>query len=156
KKRMPLDGQPLAKEQIELIKKWIDTGAKEGKKPDDEPEPMVITKAKTRKLDVTLLTQAVLPAGQLGNKAARPLARKLKIGPLAPITAVTFSPENNLLAAGCYGQVTIWDLKKLQPIKVLTNVLGAVNDLAFSPDGKVLAVAGGQPSAKGELRFFQV
>jgi WD40 repeat protein len=39
---------------------------------------------------------------------------------------------------------------------VLTNVLGAVNDVRFSPDGKLLAVAGGQPSAKGDLRLYQV
>ena len=37
---------------------------------------------------------------------------------------------------------------------MLTNVLAAVNDLRFSPDGKLLAVAGGQPSAKGDLRLF--
>src|SRR5262249_49185823 len=36
----------------------------------------------------------------------------------------------------------------------LTNVLGAVNDLKFSPNGKLLAVAGGQPSARGDLRLF--
>jgi WD40 repeat protein len=57
---------------------------------------------------------------------------------------------------GYYGQVTIWDLASVQPVKVLTNVLGAVNDLRFSPDGKILAAAGGQPSAKGDLRLFQV
>jgi WD40 repeat protein len=31
-----------------------------------------------------------------------------------------------------------------------------VNDIRFSPDGKLLAVAGGQPSAKGDLRLYQV
>src|SRR5205814_5547512 len=48
----------------------------------------------------------------------------------------------------------IWDLAAAKPAKVLTNVLGAVNDLKFSPDGKRLAVAGGQPSARGDLRLF--
>jgi WD40 repeat protein len=38
---------------------------------------------------------------------------------------------------------------------VLTNVLGAVNDIRFSPKGDILAVGGGQPSAKGDLRLFQ-
>jgi WD40 repeat protein len=40
------------------------------------------------------------------------------------------------------------------PAKVLTNVLGAVNDIRFSPDGKTLAVAGGQPSARGDIRLY--
>ena len=47
-------------------------------------------------------------------------------------------------------------MTKLQPVKTLTNVLGAVNDVKFSPDGKLLAVAGGQPSAKGEVRLYEV
>src|SRR5690348_391508 len=37
-KRMPLDSSPLAKEQIELIKRWIDAGAKEGKAQDTVAE----------------------------------------------------------------------------------------------------------------------
>src|SRR5207245_5187971 len=79
-----------------------------------------------------------------------------KVGPLPPVAAVAFSPDGKLLVSGTYGQVTVWDLATAHPEKVLTNVLGAVNDLRFSPDGKLLAVAGGQPSAKGDLRLYQV
>src|SRR5262249_31934940 len=53
------------------------------------------------------------------------------------------------------GQATVWDLKTGQAIRTLTNVLAAVNDVRFSPDGKLLAVAGGQPSARGDLRLYQ-
>ncbi len=80
----------------------------------------------------------------------------LPAGPLTPIAAVAFNPGGSLLATGAYGRVTIWDLKTVTPAKVLTNVLGAVNDLKFSPDGKMLAVAGGQPSARGDLRLFRI
>src|SRR5262249_28739747 len=34
KKRMPLDAAPLSKEAIALVRRWIDTGLKEGKQPD--------------------------------------------------------------------------------------------------------------------------
>lgn len=157
KKRMPLDGEPLAAEQVELIRKWIDSGAKEGKKPAEETDPVVAIKpGKVRKLSISLFTQVTPPQPVLGKIAPGPLALNLKAGPLAPVTALAFSPDGNLLAMGYYGQVTIWDLQNVRPVKVLTNVLGAVNDLAFSPDGKKLVVAGGQPSAKGELRIFQV
>lgn len=153
KKRMPLDGEPVSKEKIALIKKWIDSGAKEGTPPIEVVAP--IKKTPTRKLDVIIPTATTPPAGSFGIKSAGKLELALKIGPLAPITAVAFSPDNQLLAAGSYGQVIVWDLAKAQPIKQLTNVLGAVNDLRFSPKGDVLAVGGGQPSAKGDLRLYQ-
>lgn len=147
KKRMPLDGEPVSKEKIALIKKWIDSGAKEGTPPVEVAAP--IKKAPTRRLDVLIPTTTVYPA----VKGKLELA--IKIGPLAPITAVAFNPDNTLLAAGSYGQVIVWDLTKAQPVKQLTNVLGAVNDLRFSPKGDLLAIGGGQPSAKGDLRLYQ-
>src|SRR4029077_14213233 len=108
-----------------------------------------------RKLDVMLNTSAVPPKGLLGASNAGKLDLVLKVGPLAPVTAVAFSPDGKWLAAGSYRPVAIWDLATARPAKVLTNVLGAVNDARFSPDGKLLAVAGGQPSAKGDLRVYQ-
>jgi WD40 repeat protein len=82
------------------------------------------------------------------------LALTLQVGPLSPVVALAFHPTEPWLAAGAYGRVTVWDTRAGRPIKVLTAVLGAVNDLRFSPDGKLLAAAGGQPSAKGDLRLF--
>ncbi|HYT91081.1 MAG TPA: c-type cytochrome domain-containing protein, partial [Gemmataceae bacterium] len=41
KKRMPLDAAPLPEESVALIRKWIDTGAKEGQKPDGVGETVV-------------------------------------------------------------------------------------------------------------------
>src|SRR6516164_8748975 len=156
KKRMPLDAKALAPEKIALIRRWIDTRAKEGIKPDDTTVAIIPKKAgKRRRLEVVLATNAVAPAGTLAKGGGK-LDLAMKVGPLAPVTAVAFSPDNKLLASGSYGLVTIWDLASAKPIKMLTNVLGAVNDLRFSPDGKILAVAGGQPSAKGDLRLFQV
>ncbi len=149
KMRMPLDADPLPKDAIDLIRRWIDGGAKEGIK-EDVPESIARTTSKppVRKRDVLLATSAKLGGGrlQLG----------MKIGPLAPVAAVAFDKEGKRLAAGSYGQVVVWDLQTAKPIKLLTNVLGAVNDLKFSPDGQTLAVAGGQPSAKGDLRLYRV
>lgn len=157
KKRMPLNASPLPEEHIALLRRWIDTGAKEGNKPADEPATLVsTTPARTRKLDVILPTAAVPPKGFAGAVNPAKLDLALKVGPLAPVAAVTFSPDGKLLAGGSYGLVTLWDLATGRPVKTLTNVLGAVNDLRFSPDGKILVVAGGQPSAKGDLRLYQV
>jgi WD40 repeat protein len=157
KERMPLAAEPLPAEKIVLLRRWIDAGAKEGARPDDMPAVAVTTRpGPRRRLDVTLTTTAVPPAGVLGKAPPGRLALSLRAGPLAPVAAVAFNPDGKLLASGSYGQVALWDLTAARPVKVLTNVLGAVNDLRFSPDGKVLAVAGGQPSARGDLRLYQV
>jgi WD40 repeat protein len=157
KKRMPLDGDPLPKDTIELIRRWIDTGAKEGAR-EDMPESIAspTPKAPTRKRDVTLATTAMPPAGLFGKAPPAKLQLAMRIGPLAPVTALAFDLDGRRLAAGSYGQVVVWDLEAARPVKLLTNVLGAVNDLKFSPDGQLLAVAGGQPSAKGDLRLYRV
>ncbi|HZT82779.1 MAG TPA: hypothetical protein VFA26_21290 [Gemmataceae bacterium] len=156
-KRMPLGAPPLPEETVALLHRWIDTGAKEGKKPDGGSSPGTIaTPGRRRKLDVILGTSAVPPKGALGPMNPAKLELALKVGPLSPVAAVAFSPDGKLLAAGSYGLVAVWDLETGRPAKVLTAVLGAVNDLRFSPDGKLLAVAGGQPSAKGDLRLFRV
>ncbi|MBI3823106.1 MAG: hypothetical protein HY289_10565 [Planctomycetes bacterium] len=154
KKRMPLESDPLSKEKIALVKKWIDTGAKEGT-PPAEIAVIPSKKAVTRKLDVTLPTTIPASGIPFGLKATGKLDLAMKIGPLAPITAVAFSPDNKMLAVGSYGQVVVWDLTTAAPVKVLTNVLGAVNDIRFSNKGDILAVGGGQPSAKGDLRLYQ-
>jgi WD40 repeat protein len=159
-KRMPLAAEPLDAASITLIRRWIDAGAKEGKKEEDAPAVVTTRPRRTRKLDITLSTNLVPPQGVLGKVRPAKLQVSLKVGPLAPVAAVALSPSatlgSGLLAMGSYGQVAIWDLAKGQPVHVLTNVLGAVNDIRFSPDGTLLAVAGGQPSAKGDLRLYRV
>ncbi len=156
-RRMPLDGDPLPEHQVALLKRWIDTGAKEGTPPVDIAKTPTRSKPRKRRFrDVVLPTTTTPLRGIFGKGTPRLLDLRIKVGPLAPVTAVAFHPKKKMLATGAYGQVTIWDLEKMQPVKVLTSFLGAVNDVRFSPDGAYLAVGGGQPSAKGELRLFRV
>jgi DNA-binding beta-propeller fold protein YncE len=152
KRAMPLDADPLSEDEIAVIRKWVAAGAPEGTKPKEDEGTVAVGPARpVRKLDVIFPTRAALPkpANLPGN-----LELTLPVGPLPPVAAVAFSPDGKWLATGVYGRVTVWDLSTAKPLKALTNVLGAVNDLKFSPNGKLLAVAGGQPSARGDLRLF--
>jgi len=157
-KRMPLDADPLPAETIDVLTRWVNAGVPEGTRADETaslvaPTP---TPSRTRKLGVVLATKfsppkALAPKPFPNNS---PLELVLPIGPLAPVATVSYSPDGTQLAVGCYGRVTIWDVVAVRPVKVLTNVLAAVHDLKYSPDGRTLVVAGGQPSARGDLRLF--
>ena len=143
-RRMPKDADPLPEAAVSLIKTWIDAGAKEGTRPAEVAAPTV---AATRigKLEVVFSTRLQKPPK---------FELVLKVGPLSPVAAVAYSPDGKFLATGSYGRVTVWDTKDAKPVQTITHVLGAVNDLKFSPDGTILAVAGGQPAARGDLRLF--
>ncbi len=155
-RRMPKgSSQPLPKEVIERIARWIDAGAPEGNRPEETVTTTASTPRRVRHLDVLLRTNAIPPAELVQGKKPAPVELVLPVGPLAPVTALRFHPGKPWLAVGQYGQVTIWDLTQASPIRVLTNVLGAVHDLRFSPDGTLLAVAGGQPSFKGDVRLYR-
>jgi WD40 repeat protein len=167
-RRMPLDADPLPDETIALLRRWVAAGVPEGIRPSEPdasatggngtPVANASGSVGRRKLDVVFATKYSPPR----TLSPKPLPYNsyielvLPAGPLTPITALAYNPDGTLLAVGAYGRVAVWDVKSVTPAKVLTNVLGAVNDLKFSPDGKTLAVAGGQPSARGDLRLFRV
>ena len=153
-RRMPLDAEPLPDATVALLKQWIDGGMAEGTKPAESAASTSGPATVRRKADVTIATKLVLPRSIAKPGQTGPLEVVLQVGPLAPIAAVTFSGDGRFLAAGSYGRVVVWDLKAAKPAKVLTSVLGAVNDLKFSPDSSLLAVSGGQPSARGDIRLF--
>src|SRR5262245_56314726 len=153
-RRMPLDAPPLPDATVAILKRWIDAGLPEGTQPAETNASASIPARARRRAEVVVATQRVLPKSVAKPGQTNPLEVVLPVGPLAPITAVALSGDGRFLAAGSYGRVAVWDLKEAKVAKVLTNVLGAINDLKFSPDGSLLAVSGGQPSARGDIRLF--
>ncbi len=153
-RRMPLDAKPLAKAQIEMIARWLAEGLPEGKRSSVRA-PVTADRRLPPKLDVVLPTRMILPRKLSPNGKDRPVEMVLPVGPLDPVTTVTYHPEGRILAAGQYGQVTLWDLQQGQPQRVITAGLLAVHDLAFSPDGRWLAIAGGRAAVSGTIHLIE-
>jgi WD40 repeat protein len=72
-----------------------------------------------------------------------------------PITALAFTADGKTVLVGSQSGVQIRTWPELKPVRSLTTELTNVHDLAFSPDGKVLAIAGGSPAEKGSVELFR-
>ncbi|MBI9015876.1 MAG: hypothetical protein JEZ07_01310 [Phycisphaerae bacterium] len=74
------------------------------------------------------------------------------------VQAVGFNHGGTLLGAGSYGHVVVWDLKKASLAKRIGvgDIQGAVQCLAFSNDGKWIAIGDGVASQSGAVRIFDV
>jgi len=77
-------------------------------------------------------------------------------GPVAPVSAVAFSPDGKTLATAGYQEVLLWDLANAKLLKRIG--AGQMSDsaraMAFSKDGRLLAVAEGVPNGPGAVRLF--
>jgi WD40 repeat protein len=58
-----------------------------------------------------------------------------------PVFSTAFAPDNSLLAMAGYGQITLWNLKTLTREHSLEGHTDLVWDLAWTPDGGILASA---------------
>ncbi len=129
---MPKDADPLTKEQIAIIEKWIATGA---------------TLNAGIELNAPLIR--IIP------KEIQPLAPEKYPVPV-PVTAVAFNADGSLLATSGYHEINLWNPADGALVRRITNVAERVYDLEFSADGKQLFVAAGTPAQLGEVKAFNV
>jgi len=71
-----------------------------------------------------------------------------------PITALAFSPDGKNVLAGSQAGVRVLSWPELKPVRTVATKLSHVHDLAFAPDGKTLAIAGGSPAERGTLELI--
>jgi WD40 repeat protein len=72
------------------------------------------------------------------------------------LTSLTFSPDGSLLAVSGYHEVLIWKADGSERVARLVGLSERVQSIAFSADGKRLAVAGGSPARFGEIQVWDL
>ena len=125
KTSLPLD-------QIDIIKRWIDEGAKV-----DEAGAVAAKREQARKL------------------AAEEAATFASDAP-PPVTAMAYSPDGRFLAVASYKEVIVVDPSTGKTKRRLAGFPEQVTSVGFSSDGKLLAGAGGMPGRQGEVRVWSV
>jgi 6-phosphogluconolactonase (cycloisomerase 2 family) len=127
--RMPFGSEPLPPAVIATLKAWIDAGA-----------------------------SGPLPGAAATRAAPTPVIPEIKptVPTLSPVTSLAFAPDSRVLALGGYKEVRLMDAASGKALAKLSGHADEVRALAFSPDGKWLAAAGGLPARSGEIRIWDV
>jgi WD40 repeat protein len=68
------------------------------------------------------------------------------------VFGITFSPDGRYLATASWGEVLVWDAQSRTKVKILRG-LAETRSVAFSPDSRRLAAAGGY-KGKGEIKIW--
>ncbi len=124
---MPWEGDRLADEEIEIVRRWIAEGAKF----DGDPKATLVS---------------------LAPRVYEPAPESYRV-PM-PVTAVAFNPAGAELAVSGYNEITIWNPADGKLLRRIKNVAQRTYSLAYSPDGKTLAAASGVPGVSGEVKLF--
>ena len=146
---MPFEKDKLGDKELVVIRNWITEGLVDG--PGG--------KSRLREMPIQSTGKTLRPAEPafpddwqtipLANTAAKP-----------PVIAMDVSPWCNLVAASGHGQVLLFGSpifqSELSHVGTLSFDEGDVHCLRFSPDGKLLLVAGGSGADSGRAVLYDV
>lgn len=153
KPEMPKGKDPLNPEQIGLVRKWIQEGAKDDspksaqKKVDPEHPPIYVRAPVITSMDYSPDGKYLAVAGYhevlLHQADGGKLLARL-IGLSERIEAVAFSPDGKLLAIaggspGRFGEIQIWDVEKKKLNQAISTTFDTIYGLSWSPDGSKIA-----------------
>ena len=127
--RMPYKQDPLPPETIAVVERWVKEGAKYDGGPPTEDWTAVLRKS----------TPVVVPESY-------PVT--------VPITALAFSPDGQEVAASGYHEVTLWSAAAGTLNRRLGGPAERVYEIAYSPDGKWMATASGDPGQAGAVTLW--
>src|SRR5262249_15543165 len=131
--RMPFKLPALSEDQIDVLARWVQEGAKfDGPSSDDTPLASLV--------DVL----ADLPKGALKGGAAE------------AISSLAFSPDGRQLAAAVGRQAVVYDVATAKPVVTLGEHPGTINAVRFTADGAGLVAAGGRAAQFGSVTLWDV
>ncbi len=126
--RMPAETDPLSQDQIAAFQRWVAGGAKfDG---EDARQPLSL----------------VIPPAQFADP---PTVYQQAI----PITATVYSPDGASVVTSGYHEVVVWNASDATLVRRIKNIGQRVFAMAFSFDGRTLAVGCGEPGRSGEVRL---
>lgn len=125
-------GDALKKEQIALIAKWIDEGAK-------LDQGCGVKSDLVRELRVRF----VPPQPFVSHKFP------------VLINALAFTPDNKKIVVGGNHELTVWEAATGKLVRRVFTRAERAHAMQFLPDGK-LVVAGGRPGQEGDVRIYDI
>jgi len=124
-------------------------------------EPQMPPEGETRPTEdeIALLVEWI-DAGAKGPEGAEPtptlVTPQLKPASVdaLPVTAIAYSPNGKRLAIARFQSIAVRDVETNETLRTLDEHPGKVNDLAFSPDGKLLLAATGVTGLYGQVAIW--
>ena len=116
-----VEGDPLTKEQTDLINQWITQGANFGEWQGN-------------------LSHQNTSNG--GNDNHQPSV-------MPPITSLVLTQDGKIIVASSQAGLHVYEYPSLKLQRTIKVKAHNIHDLAFSPDGEMLAVGGGNPATEG-------
>ena len=144
--RMPPENDALPKEQVALIKAWIDSGLRQNAGSAAAP---------TRILGFTPAAVTNI-GGPVPMPSKLSAVEKIKTTRPFPILALASSNRAPLIASASYGAIDFVDPKDRSVIGSVAFPEGEPQILRFSKSGGVLLAAGGRPVQNGVAVLFDV
>jgi WD40 repeat protein len=123
---------PVPKAKAEIIKKWIDQGAKLDQGLDAKGD--LVKELRVRWTPPTPPVSYKFPA---------------------ILNAMSFSPDGKQLVVGGHHELTVWEVESSKLLKRVYTRAERAYGMVFLPDGK-LAVAGGRPGQEGDVRIYDL